>query len=246
MKKIRIFIYYLQELNYRLAYSVIGTLLLFSTTYIYKQSLIFLILPQGLSHFISAGLTEIFFTYMQLCTIISFSFGIILTVLQIYLFLRPGLFFYESKITLNLLIGIILFYTYLYLILFPLLVKFLWELFTTYSNNFTPIHLTFEPRLNDYLEHIQHLNKILSFSFPCLITLNLIQKYTKKILWVKYRGIAYIIVFSIAACLTPPDILSQTIVALPLIFFFELQIIFWALYQEYQKQLLIRQPIKTN
>ena len=106
-----------------------------------------------------------------------------------------------------------------------------------YAQNFTPINLTFEPKLTDYLKNIQQLNKILSLSFPCIILLNIIQKQTKKHLWVKYRGIIYIIFFLIAALITPPDILSQMLVGLPLIFFFEIQIIFWSIYKEYIKKI---------
>lgn len=246
MKKLHLSIYYLQELNYRLAYVALGTLLFFSTTYTYKQGLIFIILPQGLSHFVSAGLTEIFFTYIELCTILSINFVLILIMAQIYLFLRPGLYTYEAKITFNLLISSIFFYTCFYLFVFPCLIKMLWELFSEYSKNFTAINLTFEPRINDYLEHIKQLNKILSFSFPCILGLNIIQKYTTKQSWVKSRGIAYIIAFSIAAFITPPDILSQTVIGLPLIFFYEMQIVIWSIYMTYKKKFLIRKPVKSH
>lgn len=246
MKKFQLSIYYIQELNYRLAYTAVGSLLLFFTAYTYKQTLIFIILPKGLSHFVTTGLTEIFFTYMQVCSIISFSFAFITIIIQIFLFLRPGLYSYESKIVFNFLIGTILFYFILYIVLFPILIKYIWELFSNYSKNFTPIHLTFEPKLIDYLEHVQHLGKILSLSVPCIIALNLIQKYSNKKLWLKYRGLAYIVSFSLAAIITPPDVLSQTIVGVPLIIFYEVQIIFWTIYKKYYKKLLIRQPIKTN
>lgn len=246
MKRLHLSIYYLRELNYRLAYTAFGTLLLFYTTYTYKQSLIFIILPQGLSHFVSAGLTEIFFTYIKLCTILSLSFSFILILTQLYLFLRPGLYIYEAQITQNILITGIAFYACFYIFVFPWLIKVLWELFSEYSKNFTAIHLTFEPRLNDYLEHVKQLNKIIGFSFPCILSLNIIQKYTTKQLWIKYRGIAYIIAFSIAAFITPPDILSQTLVGLPLIILYEIQVLFWALYITYQKHFLIWKPIKSH
>lgn len=245
MKRLKLSIYYIKELNYRLAYAALGTTLLFFTTYTYKQGLIFLLLPQGLSHFVSAGLTEIFFTYIQICIILSVSFGIFLIVLQSYIFLRPGMYAYESNTFLSLLISAFCFYAYLYILIFPALIKILWELFLTYSQNFTPINLTFEPRLNNYLDHIQQLNKILIFSFPCLLALNLFQKHTDKQLWVKHRGIAYIIAFFIAAFITPPDIISQMLVGAPLIFFFEAQILLWTFYKKYKKQLLVRQPIKS-
>ncbi len=246
MKRLQLSIYYLQELNYRLAYAAFGTALFFFTTYNYKQGLIFIVLPQGLSHFISAGLTEIFFTYIQLCTILTFNISILIIFTQMFFFLRPGFYRYEAKITFNLLISTIFFYTCLYIFVFPSLIKILWELFSTYSQNFTPIHLTFEPRLKDYLEHVQQLNTILAFSFPCIIGLNILQINTTKQIWIKYRGIAYIVAFSIAAFITPPDILSQTLVGLPLIIFYEIQIAFWALYKKYQKKLLIRQPIECH
>nr|YP_009454538.1 SecY-independent protein translocase component tatC [Endarachne binghamiae]AUG32969.1 SecY-independent protein translocase component tatC [Endarachne binghamiae] len=232
-------IYYLQELKYRLLYAVLGTILFFLSTYQYKQALIYIILPQGLSHFVTSGITEVLLTYIQLCTVISLTFGFITIILQTFFFLRPGLYQYESQFILKILICTTLFYIYLYTIIFPLLVKFLWELFLTYSQNFTPIHLTFEPRLNDYLRHVQHLNKTLCFSFPCMLTLSLLQKYTKKKLWIKYRRIAYMTAFSLAAFITPPDVLSQIFVGFPIVLFYELQIMFWALYKGYQRQLLI-------
>lgn len=240
MRNKKLSLYYLQELNYRLTYTAFGTALFFFTTYNYKQSLIFKILPQGLSHFITAGLTEIFFTYIQFCTLLSIGFSIFLGLTQIYLFLRPGLYYYEAKLLLKLLTIFICFYLAVYIFIFPILIKILWELFTLYSQNFTPIHLTFEPRLDDYLKNVQQLNKILSLSFPCIILINVIQKYTKKYLWVKHRGVIYILFFLIAAIITPPDIISQMLVGIPLILFFELQIIFWTIYNKYQKQLLIR------
>lgn len=79
---------------------------------------------------------------------------------------------------------------------------------------------------------------MLSLSFPCILLLNVIQKNTKEHFWIKYRGMIYIFFFFSAAFITPPDVLSQTIVGLPLIFFFELQIIFWTLYKKYQKAII--------
>ncbi len=246
MKKLNFSVYYLQELNYRLAYIFIGTILTFITTYTYKQGLIYIFLPKGLSYFVSTGLTEIFFTYLQLCTILSMGFSLGIGFMQLYIFLRPGLYKYESEILLKLLIGTICFYLCLYTYFFPLLIQTLWKLFSVYSQNFTPINLTFEPRINDYLEHLKNLNKILSFSLPCLIGLNMIQKHTKKKLWIKYRGIIYIIAFSVAALITPPDIISQAVVGVPLIVFYEIQVAYLSMYKAYQKQLLIRQPIKSQ
>nr|QWK44790.1 SecY-independent transporter protein [Postelsia palmaeformis] len=246
MRRLKISIYYLQELNYRLTYTVFGTIFLFITTYTYKQELIFLFLPKGFSHFVSTGLTEVFFTYLQLCTIFSFSSGVGITLIQLYLFLRPGLYTFEAKTAFNFLVTTLLFYIYSYIFIFPVIVKILWEIFSAYSHNFTAIDLTFEPRLQDYLTHLQQLSKTLTISFPCLIILNILRIYTNRHIWVKCRGIAYIAAFSFAAFITPPDVLSQTLIGIPLIIIYEIQLKFWSLYEEYKKQLLIRQPIKSH
>ena len=148
MKRLKLSIYYIKELNYRLAYAALGTTLLFFTTYTYKQGLIFLILPQGLSHFVSAGLTEIFFTYIQICIILSVSFGIFLIVLQSYIFLRPGMYAYESNTFLSLLISAFCFYAYLYILIFPALVarKWLWSAVQRiFSDHNSPLCHSFTP-----------------------------------------------------------------------------------------------------
>ena len=129
MKRLQFSIYYLQELKYRLAYTTLGTILLFFTTYQYKQGLIFLFLPKGLSHFVSIGLTEIFFTYLRLCTILSLGFSLGILLVQLYLFLRPGLYAYEAKAILKLLIITIFFYSCLYTFIFPVLTQLFWKLF---------------------------------------------------------------------------------------------------------------------
>jgi len=246
MTKFQFSIYYLKELNYRLAYTAVGTLFLFLTTYRYKQALVFIFLPQGLSHFVSTKLTEILFTYLQLCTAISLGFSLALILVQLYLFLRPGLYTYEAKKSLKVLISILCFYFCLYTLIFPTFTQMLWQIFSAYSQNFTPIHLSFEPRILDYLKHLQEVNKILSLSLPFILAISIVQLYINKTLLIRYRSIAYIAIFSAAACITPPDITSQTLVGLPLVAFYEIQIVFWALYKKFQERLLIRQPIKSH
>lgn len=245
MKRLQFSIYYLQELKYRLTYTALGAILLFITTYHYKQSLIFMFLPAGLAYFVSTGLTEIFLTYLQLCTILSIGLSIGIFLLQFYLFLIPGLYAYEAKVILNIIVITILFYSCLYTFFFPLLVQLLWKIFSAYAQNFTPIHLTFEPRLNDYLKNIHQLNNIVSLSFPLLLGLTLVQMNSSSKVWVKYRGIAYLVSFLISAFLTPPDILSQIIIGLPIILCYEIQITGWTIYKAYETKLLIWQPIKT-
>jgi len=246
MKKFQFTIYYTQELNYRLLHTIIGTTMFFFTIYTYKQSLIFILLPAGLSHFITTGVTEIFFTYMQFCASVSTSFCVTILLTQIFLFFRPGLYIYEANTCFTILITTIFFNAFLYTCAFPSIIQTFWKTFYTYSTVFMPIHLTFEPKFNDYVTHLKQLNTILTYGLPAVILLGLVESYTSASLWIKHRGIIYITSLVFAAFVTPPDIISQLIIGLPLIFIYESQVLYKTFKDLYKKKLLVRQPVKTQ
>nr|YP_010372542.1 SecY-independent protein translocase component tatC [Myagropsis myagroides]UPE50179.1 SecY-independent protein translocase component tatC [Myagropsis myagroides] len=246
MKKFQFPIHYTQELNYRLLHTTIGTTIFFFTIYTYKQSLIFILLPTGLSHFITTGVTEIFFAYLQFCTSISTSFCVTILLTQIFLFFRPGLYIYEANTCFTILIMTILFNTFLYTNAFPLIIQTFWKVFYTYSTVFMPINLTFEPKFNDYVTHLKQFNTLLTYGLPTVILLGVIENYTSASLWIKHRGIIYITSLIFAAFVTPPDIVSQLIIGMPVIFIYETQVLYKTFKDLYTEKLLIRQPIKTQ
>nr|YP_009154059.1 SecY-independent protein translocase component TatC [Turbinaria ornata]AJF48247.1 SecY-independent protein translocase component TatC [Turbinaria ornata] len=246
MKKFQFYIHYTQELNYRLLHTIIGTTTFFFTLYTYKQSLVFILLPEGLSHFITTGVTEIFFTYLQLCISISTSFCVTILLTQIFLFFRPGLYSYEANTCFVILITTIFFNTLLYIIILPLMIQIFWKTFYAYSTAFMPINLTFEPKFNDYVTHLKQFNALLTYGLPAIILLGFIETYTTASLWIKHRGIVYIASLVFAAFVTPPDIISQIIIGMPLIFIYETQVLYKTFKDLYIKKLLIRQPIKTQ
>nr|YP_009049426.1 SecY-independent protein translocase component tatC [Sargassum muticum]YP_010381305.1 sec-independent protein translocase-like protein [Sargassum kjellmanianum]UVW81837.1 SecY-independent protein translocase component tatC [Sargassum siliquastrum]AIE46222.1 SecY-independent protein translocase component tatC [Sargassum muticum]UDH59690.1 sec-independent protein translocase-like protein [Sargassum kjellmanianum]UQV81221.1 SecY-independent protein translocase component tatC [Sargassum muticum len=246
MKNFQFTIHYTQEFNYRLMHTIIGTTIFFFTIYTYKQSLIFILLPKGLSHFITTGVTEIFFAYIQLCTSISTTICITILLTQLLLFLRPGLYIYEANACFTLLITTIFFNTFLYTIAFPSIIQTFWKTFYTYSTVFMPIHLTFEPKFNDYITHLKQFNVILTCSLPAAILLGFIERNTTASLWIKHRGINYITSLVFAAFVTPPDIISQLFIGLPLIFIYEILVLYKTFKDLYIKKLLIWQPIKTQ
>lgn len=109
-----------------------------------------------------------------------------------------------------------------------------------------PIHLTFEPKFNDYVTHLKQLNTILTYGLPAVILLGLVESYTSASLWIKHRGVIYITSLVFAAIVTPPDIISQLIIGLPLIFIYESQVLYKTFKDLYKKKLLVGQPVKTQ
>ena len=246
MKNFQFSIYYTQELNYRLLHAAIGTTLFFFTVYKYKQGLIFILLPIGLSHFVTTGITEIFFTYLQFCASLSINFCATIVLTQLFFFFRPGLYIYEANRCFTLLVATICFNILLYTSISPLIIQIFWKIFYTYSTTFMPITLTFEPKFDDYVKHLKQFNTLLIYSFPMFVTLSLLEKYTATALWIKCRGIVYITSLTLAAFVTPPDLISQIVVGIPLIFIYETQILYKTFKDLYKEKLLIRQPIKTQ
>nr|YP_009128314.1 SecY-independent protein translocase component tatC [Sargassum thunbergii]AJP09367.1 SecY-independent protein translocase component tatC [Sargassum thunbergii] len=246
MKNFQFTIHYTQELNYRLLHTTFGTTIFFFTIYTYKQSLVFILLPTGLSHFITTGVTEIFFAYIQICTSISTNLCITILLTQFFLFFRPGLYIYEANACLTILITTIFFNIFLYTSGFPLIIQTFWKTFYTYSTVFMPIHLTFEPKFNDYITHLKQFNTILTYSIPAFILLGFIESNTSASPWIKHRGVIYITSLVVAAFVTPPDIISQLLIGLPLIFIYETQVLYKTFKDLYIKKLLIWQPVKTQ
>ena len=109
-----------------------------------------------------------------------------------------------------------------------------------------PIHLTFEPKFNDYITHLKQFNTILAYGLPTVVLLGFIESNTPALLWIKHRGIIYITSLVFAAFVTPPDIISQLIIGLPLIFLYETRLLYKTFKDLYIKKLLIRQPVKTQ
>lgn len=233
MKKLKVSLHYIQELNYRISYTALGTILLFIISYAYKQTLIYLIIPKGISHFISTDLTEIFTTYLHLCVAISLIVGTIIFIIQLYIFLMPGLYLNESKKGYKIVVTTICFYLYVYTAALPIIIQLSWEFFLSYTNDFNSIQLIFDPQLKNYLKHVYKISIIINLSYPFLIALNLILSKVKTITLTKHRRIIYFTSFAVSAILTPPDVISQAFIGLFFIFFYEIQIISWIIYRKY-------------
>lgn len=179
---------------------------------------------------IYTGPTEAFFTYIRTsltsAIIISFPFWIG----QIYLFLAPALYKKEKKLILPLFIlsptlfalGALLSYCYI----LPLAIKFFsgFEYFNPSKN----INLAIEMRISEYLSFAKSL--LLGFGLAAQLPLLLITMIHLKLVSMsqlkKKRKYVIIAIFLISAILTPPDVISQLILAIIMIVIFETIILF--------------------
>lgn len=203
----------------------------FIIAYCFKQQL-FTTLAQPLldilqkdQSFIYTHLAEAFFVYLK----ISFWAALFVTMpfalIQLYLFIAPGLYKNEKKLVIPLfLFSIILFFTGISFVYTYLMPK-AWEFFLSFANSGVDIAL--QAKISEYFSFSLQLMLAfgLAFQLPIIITIlakaGLVQVQTL----ISGRKYAIILMAVGSALLTPPDLISQIALIIPLILMYEITIL---------------------
>ncbi|TCH97735.1 twin-arginine translocase subunit TatC [Roseococcus sp. SYP-B2431] len=231
---------HLMELRRRLLWSVLAFGLAFAVCY-YFSAQIYGFLAQPLARILQeqgggdrrmifTALYEAFFTYLKVAFFgaVFFSFPIWAT--QLWLFIAPGLYRSEKRaVTPFLVASPILFLlgaALAYYFIFPLAWHFFISFETPPGQGGVPIQL--EAKVSEYLSLVMHM--ILAFGIAFQMPVALVLLCRVGILSVaglrKGRRYAIVGMFVLAAIITPPDVISQIGLAVPLILLYEISILF--------------------
>jgi len=173
-------------------------------------------------------LQETFITYLKVSFFAAFFVSSPLILIQIWKFVAPGLYDNERKALMPyLIVTPLLFFLgglLVYYLIMPLAIKFFLSFETTLQGNSLPIQL--EAKVNEYLSLIMKLIFAFGISFQLPVILSLLARvgfidseYLKK-----RRKYVVVIIFAVAAILTPPDPVTQIGLAIPLLLLYEVSI----------------------
>lgn len=194
------------------------------------------VLPAG-AQMIATQVATPFTTPMKLALFASLLLTLPYLLYQIWGFVAPALFQHEKRRVLPLiLLSCLLFYlgmAFAYFVVFPIMFKFFTET--------APVGVTVATDISFYLDFV--LGMLFSFGTAfqvpvaiwllCWIGVTTPQELAAK------RSYMIVAAFTIAMFLTPPDVLSQTLLAIPLCLLFELGLLMGKLYSRPQSTGLI-------
>ena len=232
------FVDHLTELRSRLIKSIVYLFLFFIICYVFADTIYnFLLEPYADAvrgddenrRMIFTALHETFITYLRVAFFAAMFVTSPIILTQVWKFVAPGLYKNEKKAllpylvatpTLFLLGGMLVYY-----LIMPLAIKFFLSFETTAQFNNLPIQL--EAKVNEYLSLVMRLIFAFGISFQLPVLLSLLARvgFVDSEYLKKRRKYVVVLIFALAALLTPPDPISQIGLGIPLLILYELSIL---------------------
>jgi len=231
---------HLIELRNRLLHSVAAVLIIFLGLYYFANDL-YLIISEPLRKFMPEGTTMIatdvaspFLTPFKLTFMASVFIAMPYVLFQIWRFIAPALYANEKKLAMPLLFSsVVLFYSgiaFAYFVVFPLVFGF----FTSAG----PEGVAVMTDISRYLDFVIKLFFAfgLAFEIPIATVIMVATGATTTASLAEKRPYLVVGCFVIGMLLTPPDVISQTLLAVPMWLLFEVGVLFSKLIEKDRAQ----------
>ncbi|HEX9964489.1 MAG TPA: twin-arginine translocase subunit TatC [Allosphingosinicella sp.] len=245
---------HLIELRRRLIWSFLALGAAFAVSFYFAGQIFgFLVQPliegfggPGEGRLVYTKLYEAFFTEVRVALFAAFFLAFPILAMQLWAFVAPGLYAKEKRAFLPFLIATpVLFIgggALAYYVVMPLAIRF----FLGYQGQIPGIQQEALPAMGEYLSFVMHFILAFGISFLLPILLILLERaglVTRDQLK-RGRRYAILVAFVVAAVATPPDIISQFMLAIPLILLYELSlVVIWFTERKRAKEKAIAPPV---
>lgn len=217
---------HLLELRRRLVYTILGIALCFVIIVPFAQHLysfvaqpLMSVLPAHTS-MIATDVIAPFFVPIKVALMTAFLVSLPNTLYQIWAFVAPALYQNEKRLIVPLILSSIILFVlgmaFCYFIVFPVVFKFF--------AGATPIGVSMATDIDKYLSFVMTMFLSFGMTFEVPVAVVLLHRMAVVQLETLKTARPYVIVaaFIIAAIFTPPDVLSQIMLAIPMILLYEL------------------------
>lgn len=223
------FISHLVELRDRLLRSVVAVIVVFiclmpwaADIYDFLAHPLMVALPEG-TKMIATGVVTPFFVPVKVTLMLAFLIALPVVLYQAWAFVAPGLYAHEKRFGLPLIIAsTLLFVTgmaFCYYFVFGVVFHFIAQ--------FAPKSITPAPDIEQYLSFVLTMFTAFGVTFEVPIVVIVLVRFGLVSMEKLKEARPYVIVgaFIVAAVVTPPDVVSQLMLAVPLCILFEIGIL---------------------
>ena len=224
------FLSHLIELRDRLIKSLIAVGVAFVPAFFFSAELYDLLarpviasLPQG-SKMIATGVITPFLIPMKIALMAAFLAVLPFVLYQIWAFVAPGLYAHEKRLVLPLIVSsTVLFFVgmaFCYFFVFGAVFEFI--------NRWAPKSISVAPDIEAYFNFVMGMFLAfgLAFEIPVVVVVLAITGIVTVEQLREWRGYVIVGIFVVAAVITPPDVVSQLALAIPMCLLYEVGIFF--------------------
>jgi sec-independent protein translocase protein TatC len=223
------FISHLIELRDRILRALIAFAVVFVCLFPFAQDLYTLVagpmlaaLPKG-KEMLATGVASPFFIPVKVTMMCAFVVALPIILYQVWAFVAPGLYAHEKKLIAPLVVSSTALFlcgmAFAYFLVLPTVFRFL--------ASFTPEGVSFAPDISQYLDFVLTLLIAfgLAFEVPVVVVVLVRMGVVSVAKLKEIRPYVIVGAFVIGAIFTPPDVISQLMLAIPMWLLYELGII---------------------
>jgi sec-independent protein translocase protein TatC len=222
------FISHLIELRSRLLKAIVAVLAVFVCLTPFAKD-IYSLVAQPLMHALPAGATMIatdvtgtFLVPLKVTLLAAFLIALPVVLWQAWAFVAPGLYKHEQKLALPLIVSSVTFFflgmSFAYFVVFPWVFRFF--------VGFTPVGVQMMTDIDKYLSFVLWMFVAFgaTFEIPVVIVILVRLGIVPLAKFKEIRRYVLVAVVVVAAVITPPDVVSQLMLAIPMYILYELGI----------------------
>ncbi|WP_114104197.1 twin-arginine translocase subunit TatC [Thalassospira profundimaris] len=226
---------HLIELRNRLTWAVLALFITFAVCYYFVEDIYgFLVRPLANEmgpdrRMIYTALTEVFFTYVKVSFFAALFVSAPVFLGQIWAFVAPGLYKNERSAFLPFLFATPILFLMGGALVYYFIMPLAWKFFLSFEHagGDSGLAIQLEAKVGEYLSLVMKLIFAfgLCFQLPVLLTLMARAGIVTADGLARRRKYAIVIAFVFAAILTPPDLISQVGLGIPIIILYEISIV---------------------